>query len=624
LQNLKSIAHFDKYVITSTATLKDALHVMQNNKNGCVVLVENRKAVGILTESDFVNYLAGNTDLNIPALNLASKKLITLNENSPIDVAFDTLSEFGIRRIILVDTDLTCKGIVFQEDLFDYLEEDVYKIDLKISHIIKPNQKIIALHVNNTLEDALRIMQDRVVGSVIVKEGEKYVGIITEKDILRLTYNEIDLKEDLKYYMTSPVVSIEKDALVMDAIDIMRSKQIRRVVVHDENNSIVALLTNRDILKHIKGNYTRILQIKIKHAQEVMDFLPEAIVEIVESDSYFMLQWMNIKAKEFFGEHLLEHSIENIVPDDIFSFILAEIQKNNFVENIPLSVGTRTYDLSAILSKNLNNRYIKLIFKDVSDHERRKKELEKEVNKQIKKRLENEYLLMQRSKLSTMGEMIGHIAHQWRQPLAELGGIFMNIDAANKFDEIDKEFLDTRIRTANELIKHMSNTIDDFRHFFEPNRSKTSFDLEKYMENAINIIRASLTFHHIKLSCIYPKEKIIILGYPSEFSQVILNILANAKDVLIQREIKNPQITLHVKADKDSATIEIEDNAGGIDKKIMKDIFDIYFTTKGNNEGTGLGLYMSKLIIESKLNGKLSVKNGKYGANFKIEIVKIP
>ena len=592
---------------------------MQNNENGSVVLLEDSKAVGILTESDFVSYLVNHSDLDILALDLATKKLITLNENSPIDVAFDTLSEFGVRRIILVDTELTCKGIVFQEDLFDYLEEDVYKIDLQVSHIIKPNQKIVNLHVSSSLEDALKLMSLHEVGSVVIEDDKSFVGIITEKDILRLTYNEIDLGEDVRSYMTSPIITIDKDALVMDAIDLMRSKQIRRIVVHDSDGA-VALLTNRDILKHIKGNYTRILQIKIKHAQEVMDFLPEAIIEIVESDGFFMIQWMNLKAKEFFGSDLLEHCVEDIVPKEIFDTIMRKIRHNNFVENLPISINFRTYDLSAILSKNLNNHYIKLIFKDVSDHERIKKELQKEVDEQIKKRLENEYLLMQQSKLATMGEMIGHIAHQWRQPLAELGGIFMNLDAANKFGELDDEYLDKKLKSANGLIKHMSNTIDDFRHFFEPNRSKTSFELKKYIENAIDIIRASLTFHHINLECNYLDDKIMIMGYPSEFSQVILNILVNAKDVLLEREIQNPKISLHVKREKDRVLIEIEDNAGGIDKSIIDKIFDIYFTTKSENEGTGLGLYMSRLIIESKLNATLLVENREEGACFMIKI----
>lgn len=573
-----------------------------------------------MTESDLVNALGSGVDFNLSAHHLASKNLVTLNENRPIDAAFDTLSEYGVRRIILVDNENLFKGIVFQEDLFDYLEEDVYKVDLRISHIIKPHQKLFTLHVSARLHDALALMKREHIGSVIVVDESTFVGIVTEKDILRLTCNEVDLNENIELYMTSPLVSIDKEALVTDAIDTMRSKGIRRLIVHDSQKNLTALLTNRDILKHIKGNYTRILQIKIKHAQEIMNFLPEAIIEVVETEGYFMIHWMNHKAKEFFGSELLDQSIETIIAPDKLKNIMDKIEKHLSIENIPLSIGTRSYELSGSLSKNLNNRYIKLIFKDVSKHEQTKKELKEEIDKQIEKRLEHEYLLMQQSKLATMGEMIGHIAHQWRQPLAELGGIFMNLDAANKFGEINEEYLNQRIRSGNELLKHMSHTIDDFRHFFEPNRTKASFELETYIENAINIIRASLTFHHISLECHYPENEVTVLGYPSEFSQVILNILANAKDVFLERQTKHPKIFLHVKVDANVVRIEIEDNAGGIAQEIIKDIFEIYFTTKSDNKGTGLGLYMSRLIIESKLNGTLSVFNSDKGACFRIDL----
>jgi signal transduction histidine kinase len=249
-------------------------------------------------------------------------------------------------------------------------------------------------------------------------------------------------------------------------------------------------------------------------------------------------------------------------------------------------------------------------------------ELQAEVDKELKKRMENEYLLMQQSKLATMGEMIGHIAHQWRQPLAQLGGIFMNLDASYAHGDLSSEYLEKRIKKGNELIKYMSQTIDDFRHFFEPNDREQSFDVEAYIRSAINIIQASLTYSHIDLECISPKKPLYVTGYPSEFSQVILNLLDNAKDVLIEREIKHPKIVIETTLAEEGVMVTIADNAGGIDKDIIENIFDIYFTTKRDKGGSGLGLYMSKLIIERKGMGKLSVGNGREGAIFSILITK--
>ncbi len=245
---------------------------------------------------------------------------------------------------------------------------------------------------------------------------------------------------------------------------------------------------------------------------------------------------------------------------------------------------------------------------------------QQEIDKQIAKRLENEYLLMQQSKLATMGEMIGHIAHQWRQPLAQLGGVFMNLDAAYEFNELDRAYFKDKLKDGNELIKYMSNTIEDFRNFFVPNCIQEKFELAKYIQSAVNIIQAAFTYHHIKLEIISPKEPLFISGYPSEFSQVILNLLDNAKDILIEREITDPKVIIETTLKDNSICISIKDNAGGIDEEVLDKIFDIYFSTKIDKGGSGLGLYMSKLIIENKGMGKISASNTKLGANFSISI----
>jgi len=251
-----------------------------------------------------------------------------------------------------------------------------------------------------------------------------------------------------------------------------------------------------------------------------------------------------------------------------------------------------------------------------------KVEVQQEVDKQLEKRLENEYLLMQQSKLATMGEMIGHIAHQWRQPLAQLGGIFMNLDAAYAHEDLTEEYLEKRIKKGNELIKYMSQTIDDFRQFFEPNETEQIFNVETYIQSAIHIIQASLTYAHVELEVIAFEQPLYVKGYPSEFSQVILNLLDNAKDVFVERDTKSPKIIIETKLVKDEVLITISDNAGGMDETIIDRVFDIYFSTKRERGGSGLGLYMSKLIIEKKSMGKIYVDNGSEGAIFSILLTK--
>lgn len=230
--------------------------------------------------------------------------------------------------------------------------------------------------------------------------------------------------------------------------------------------------------------------------------------------------------------------------------------------------------------------------------------------------IEQDKLLIQKSKMASMGEMIGNIAHQWRQPLSQLSGLFFDIESAYDYKELNKKYLQNRVEEANDLLEYMSKTIDDFRNFFNPNSKKEAFYLKDAVENAIKIVKSTLNYYQIEL-IIDINENHKIEGYKNEYSQAVMNIITNAKDVIKERNIKNPQIKIYSQK-KEKLYLHIEDNAGGVDENIIEKIFDPYFTTK-YEYGTGIGLYMTKLIIEDKMNGNIKVKNSKDGAIFTIE-----
>ena len=167
------------------------------------------------------------------------------------------------------------------------------------------------------------------------------------------------------------------------------------------------------------------------------------------------------------------------------------------------------------------------------------------------------------------------------------------------------------------LIDSMSETIDDFRDFFSPNKEKDNFTVCSAIEKAYEIVSPVFEINKINYTLI--KEDIFYVnGFKNEFSQVILNTLNNAKDALLENGVKNPYISIKITKENDNVVVDIEDNAGGIDKKIIEKIFDPYFTTKPQGEGTGLGLYMSKIIIEEHMNGKLSASSRNGKTNIKI------
>ena len=249
------------------------------------------------------------------------------------------------------------------------------------------------------------------------------------------------------------------------------------------------------------------------------------------------------------------------------------------------------------------------------------KTLHKKVKEEVNKQREKENLLIQQSKLAALGEMIGNIAHQWRQPISAVSAIMMNIKWTAISQGVDKDFLDDRMKEANEQLKYMSQTIDDFRTFFKPGKEKEYFDLKDEVKKAYKILKASLENDNINLQ-IYNNKQIQAFGYASEFSQVVLNIISNAKYVLLERNINNPKIEIYLSNNETNIFCEIKDNAGGIEDKYINRIFEPYFTTK-EHHGTGIGLYISKEIIEKHMKGTLQVTNTKEGASFIISMPSI-
>jgi C4-dicarboxylate-specific signal transduction histidine kinase len=247
------------------------------------------------------------------------------------------------------------------------------------------------------------------------------------------------------------------------------------------------------------------------------------------------------------------------------------------------------------------------------------KNLRIEVENQIEERYKKEQLLIQQSKLASLGEMIGNIAHQWRQPLNALGLVIQNIDFSYKTGELNDEIMDKSVNKVNLLTKNMSDTIDDFRNFFKPNKESEIFKLSSLVKDTLSLVDATFEHHNIKIKG-FDDVEISVYGFRNEFSQTVLNILNNGKDAFFDNKTKNPLIEIEIGHDHKYGFVKIRDNAGGITPSILNKIFDPYFTTKEEGKGTGIGLYMAKIIIEQNMNGKLEVKNIDNGAEFTIKI----
>lgn len=265
------------------------------------------------------------------------------------------------------------------------------------------------------------------------------------------------------------------------------------------------------------------------------------------------------------------------------------------------------------------NSYNAQVKQKTEELEMLNKTLESRVHEEILKSREQEQLLIQKSKFIALGEMISNIAHQWRQPLSQLSALLMTLKLKHRMDKLDKPHMEMKCAEAENIVEYMSHTIDDFRNFFMPNKDKKEFSIKESLEEVLRIVGKSITNQNIAIDVDIPKDR-KIFGYKSEYEQVILNLLSNAKDAIILSQKESGSIAIRLKVTGKITRLSIQDNGGGIKITPIDKIFEPYVTTKEQNEGTGIGLYMAKLIIEKSMKGKLKVQNKDDGALFTIEI----
>jgi len=233
----------------------------------------------------------------------------------------------------------------------------------------------------------------------------------------------------------------------------------------------------------------------------------------------------------------------------------------------------------------------------------------------------NESLLLRQSRHAAMGEMIHMISHQWRQPLTAISAIILNLKMKISMKKFDINFFESKINEVNDYLQVTSRTVDVFKNFFNSDQSKRFFYLEELVQLSVSMIQVSLEDNNIEIN-IENKKLQKLYVHENELIQVIMNIINNARDALVERKVKNPRINISYDENELEQIIFIEDNAHGIEENIISQIFEPYFSTKGTLEGTGLGLYMSKMIIQRYCGGDILVNNTQEGCCFKIIISK--
>ncbi|NPA55909.1 MAG: HAMP domain-containing protein [Epsilonproteobacteria bacterium] len=385
--------------------------------------------------------------------------------------------------------------------------------------------------------------------------------------------------------------------------------EARKVFIYPDRFIVVLKTTTSSVFQNKAKAYTKNLIISIILITLIITLITTILVRILTSPIRKLTAIANKIARNKGAEH---YNIDINTNDEIgelahsFDVMLSAIEESKkelekFAEKLEEEVEKKTKQLQEV-----------------------NKNLQKIVEEKVKELRQKDQALVQQSKMAAMGEMIGAIAHQWRQPLNSLAiNIQMLEDMADN-DELTPEVLHDFIDKNMQTIEFMSNTIDDFRNFFRKDKEAVRFNVKEAIEKTINLQRAQLSNHNIEV--ITDLQDGYTKGFKNEFMQVILNLISNAKDAIEEYRAKTNnnfkgKIYIQTKPKDDKILIIMRDNGGGIEPEVANRIFEPYFTTKDEGKGTGMGLYMVREII-NRMNGSIKVSNAQDGAEFIIELPK--
>jgi len=558
----------------------------------------------------------------------------------------------GIRTIVMTtDRDSLRRDRLFGFGIIDYITKERYFND-----------------VIQTIRNTIAMVESNDSYTVLVVDDSNFIRnhlelLFSSRGLNVLTaINGLDALKILEKY-TIDVLLTDLEMPDMNGFELMsklrrniRYESLPIIVLTGSNDSqLIAKVIKHGVKDVIKKPYIiEELLLKIDNILETIKKQRHIDEEQVQFKSYhdgidsstlymriktdFGISYMNAKMQQNLfleGEEVnRSRTLAYLLQDTQLALlrkILMECKGGNVYENIlifPRENHSPLY-VSATISPIFDSKgFLKemiLIGHDVTVLQQNEQQLQMEVKKQLSLNLKQQQVMFNQAKMAAMGEMIGNISHQWRQPLNALGLIIQDAEDAYEFGEVDRNYMSKMVKNAMQKIIFMSNTIDDFRNFFSTNKVKEHFDVVAGIHQMGEIMALSLDRSAIVLE--FPKNEtpITIYGYKNELQQVVLNLLNNAKDAIIDHpslEGKKQWIRITVEENEKEIQLNIADSGGGVSLEIMDRIFEPYYTTKEEGKGTGVGLYMSKMIIEENMKGSLGVMNSLDGAVFTITLPK--
>ncbi|WP_428023350.1 ABC transporter substrate binding protein [Arcobacter sp.] len=565
-----------------------------------------------------------------------------------------------MKNLIIIN-DQSKTGYAIKRDLRPIIEK--YKFIFNIKYIDKMDIKDLKNEVQNLDKDDVLLFvllfKDKTGKNFTYKEGLKQIKSISKNPI----YGLWDFY--LNYGIVGGLVtsaSAQGDSVANMALQVLKGKSIKKIpilekspnrYIFDYNElkrfdiSLDDVIDNYEIINEPTSIYRQntkfvIIIIIIIFTLSIMVVTMRANIQRrkkLENELSNQLKFEKVlldtipnaiyyknRDGKFIGCNLAFAKLFNVTKKEVigktaFDFFPKDIASKNVAidENILKNQITNTSEIALHFS-NLQMKYFIL---NKAAYENINGEIGGIVciMDDITDRVQQKQFIIQQSKLAEMGDMVAAIAHQWNEPLVELSALVQDIQTSHMLEELQTQDVENFVKSSMVQIQYMSQTLSDFRNFLKPSTKKINFSIKQSFNDILEIVGKQLFYCNIKLEINYQEnfDDFIIYGYKNEFKQVLLNLINNAKNKIVENNLESiSKITINVYKNSSYNIIEIVDNAGEIDEKIIHSIFDPYFTTK--KEGTGIGLYMAKVIIEDKMQGQIFVRNDENNVIFTIKI----
>jgi diguanylate cyclase (GGDEF)-like protein/PAS domain S-box-containing protein len=347
-------------------TLQEILDSMIKNNTKHFVLLDNKKPVGIITERDILFLYTKHIDLNLKAIDFAKKCLITSKSNRKVNYILGLMLNHKIRRVIIVDLEGNYLGTILQEKLIYEFEQEIFKTHTKAKDLIRINLKAFFVQKEANIQTAIELMSEKYIGSILIFDKDTPIGILTESDIINLAQKHIDTSLNIQEFMHKKLVCFDKDDLLFNIVNKMKKDEIRRAVIYDKIKKDYFIITSKDILNNIKGNYNLFLESKLRDIKNTFNSLNEAVIELFDNEEEQIIYWFNNKAKKLFNVQI-DKNITSVIPKQRWNLIYKKIVANDFHENEILEINDNVFQLTIMNTVLLDNSIIKLLFTNISE-----------------------------------------------------------------------------------------------------------------------------------------------------------------------------------------------------------------------------------------------------------------